>query len=178
MLVRRLLLLGLIGCGTVGPLGVASAEFAQDGQSSPAQTVQANPPVGEAAAGGQPVINEGGAAADGQKAAPPKVGSFFEQFFGNPLNLILLSAMLFMFLVLLPQRREMKRQQVVLDGLKKNDRVITSGGIHGVVVSANSGEPTISIRIDDNSGTRMTINRSAVATVLNSGNGDSGKKAS
>lgn len=95
-------------------------------------------------------------------------GGFLQQLFGNPINLILFSLILFMLLVVRPQRREMKKHQELLANLKKNDRVITSGGIHGVVVQANTGEPTVSIRVDENSGTRMTINRDAVATILGS----------
>lgn len=91
-------------------------------------------------------------------------------FLQNPLNLIMLAVMLFFFVVLWPQQRQMKAQQLALANalaaLKKNDRILTSGGIHGVVVQANSGEPTITIRIDENSGARMTINRDAVVRVL------------
>jgi preprotein translocase subunit YajC len=104
-----------------------------------------------------------------QAPAAEGVGGFIQQFLGNPINLILFSLILFMLLVIRPQRREMKRHQQLLANLKKNDRVITSGGIHGVVVQAGTGEPTISIRVDENSGTRMTINRDSVATILGSG---------
>lgn len=108
-------------------------------------------------------------AQEGQPApAAEGLGGFLQQFFGNPINLILFSLILFMLLVIRPQRREMKKHQELLANLKKNDRVITSGGIHGVVVQASSGEPTISIRVDENSGTRMTINRDSVATVIGS----------
>lgn len=107
-----------------------------------------------------------------QEAQPPAgegAGGFIQDFLGNPINLILFSLILFMLLVVRPQRREMKRHQELLANLKKNDRVVTSGGIHGVVVQANTGDPTISIRVDENSGTRMTINRDSVATVLSTG---------
>jgi preprotein translocase subunit YajC len=91
-------------------------------------------------------------------------------FFQSPLNLAMLAVMLFFFIVLWPQQRQMKAQQLALAqalaGLKKNDRVLTSGGIHGVVVQANSGESTIILRIDENSNARMTINRDAVVRVL------------
>jgi len=108
-------------------------------------------------------------AQDAQPPAGEGVGGFLQQFLGSPINLILFSLILFMLLVIRPQRREMKKHQELLANLKKNDRVITSGGIHGVVVQANAGEPTISVRVDENSGTRMTINRDSVATVLSSG---------
>lgn len=96
--------------------------------------------------------------------------SLLTSFFGNPVNLLMLAVMLFFFIVIWPQQRQAKSQQMAhekaLAGMKKNDRVITSGGIHGVIIQANSDEPVITIRIDENSGARMTVNRDAVAKVF------------
>lgn len=105
------------------------------------------------------------------EAAPPGTTApgllvAIQQFFGNPINLILVSMIMFFLLVVRPQKNDLKRQQTKLAGLKKNDRIITSGGIHGVVIQANSGEPTVVIRIDENSGSRMTINRDAISKVI------------
>lgn len=111
-----------------------------------------------------------------QAAAPdgaaPEAGefNFFTSFFGNPVNLLMLAVMMFFFIVIWPQQRQAKSQQLAhekaLAGMKKNDRVITSGGIHGVIIQANSDEPVITIRIDENSGARMTVNRDAVVKVF------------
>lgn len=101
-----------------------------------------------------------------QDAAPAAQPSPLMQQLLNPLNLILMSMILFFLLVVRPQRSEMKKMQQKLAALKKNDRVVTSGGIHGVVIQANSGEPTIVVRIDENSGARITINRDAIVKVL------------
>ena len=96
--------------------------------------------------------------------------SLLTSFFGNPVNLLMLAVLLFFFIVIWPQQRQSKTQQMAHDkalaGMKKNDRVITSGGIHGVIVQANADEPIITIRIDENSGARMTVNRDAVAKVF------------
>ena len=98
------------------------------------------------------------------QAAP----SLLEQFFGNPLNLLLISGILFVMLVLRPQQKQAREMQAALAGLKKNDKVVTASGIHGTVVSAGSDEAVVTIRIDDNSGARMTVNRDAIAKILNS----------
>jgi preprotein translocase subunit YajC len=96
--------------------------------------------------------------------------NIFTSFFGNPVNLLMLAVMLFFFIVIWPQQRQAKSQQLAheqaLAGMKKNDRVITSGGIHGVIIQANSDEPVITIRIDENSGARMTVNRDAIVKVF------------
>jgi preprotein translocase subunit YajC len=101
-----------------------------------------------------------------QDPAPAAQPSPLMQQLLNPLNLILMSMILFFLLVVRPQRNDMKKMQQKLAALKKNDRVVTSGGIHGVVIQANSGEPTVVVRIDENSGARITINRDAIAKVL------------
>jgi len=100
---------------------------------------------------------------------PTGVMGFLGEFFANPLNLILLSAILFMFIVVRPQQRQAKELQAALAALKKNDKVVTTSGIHGVVISASDGDPTIVIRIDENSGARLTINREAVSRVVDPG---------
>lgn len=93
--------------------------------------------------------------------------SLFAQFFANPLNLILISGILFIMLVLRPQQRQMKEMQQALASLKKNDRVITASGIHGTVVQASADDPVVTLRIDDNSGARMTINRDSINKIVN-----------
>jgi preprotein translocase subunit YajC len=95
-------------------------------------------------------------------------GGLIFQFLSNPINLILISAILFMLIVVKPQQKQIKRQQLALAGLKKNDRVVTSGGIHGVVIQTSADDPLVTIRIDENSGARMTINRDSIASILNS----------
>ena len=113
----------------------------------------------EAIAEGQ-VVGE-----DGVATGAPTEG-LLTQILGNPLNLILMSGILFVLLVLRPQQKQMKQQQQALAALKKNDRVITSGGIHGTVVQVSPEESVITLRIDENSNARMTINRDAVAKIV------------
>ncbi len=109
---------------------------------------------------------EGAGAADGQPAAENL--NPILQFLSNPINLFLVSAILFMFIVVRPQQKQLKEKQKALAELKKNDRVVTTGGIHGVIVQVNAGEDVVSIRIDDSSGARMTVNRDTISKIINS----------
>lgn len=109
------------------------------------------------------LLAQGDGAQSGGGNASSQAPSFF-----NPLNMFLLmAAALFFLLIVRPQRNEMKKLQQMLAQLKKNDRVVTRGGIHGVVIQTNGNDPTIVIRIDENTGARMTVNRDAVVSVLN-----------
>ncbi len=119
---------------------------------------------------------DAGAEVPGTPDGPGAPGGFWVQFFANPLNLLLLSAILFIFLVLRPQQKQMREQQARLAGLKKNDRVVTSGGIHGTVVQVSSDEPTVTLRIDENSGARMTVNKDAITAILTPDDKDKSKK--
>lgn len=106
-------------------------------------------------------------AADGAaEVTGEPTGNLITQIIGNPLNLILISGILFLLLVMRPQQQQMREHQKALQGLKKNDRIVTSGGIHATVVAAQSGETTVTLRIDDSSGARMTVNRDAIAKII------------
>lgn len=88
----------------------------------------------------------------------------------SPFNFMLIIFVLFFLVVLWPQQRQMREQQKslanALANLKKNDRVITSGGVHGTVVQTSPESGTVTIRIDEATGSKMTVNRDAIARVL------------
>ena len=83
---------------------------------------------------------------------------------GNPimsfLPLIAIVA-IFYFLILRPQSKKQKETQKMLSALKKGDRVITIGGIHGVIQSVK--ETTLIIKVDDN--VKLEFNRAAISSV-------------
>jgi len=72
-----------------------------------------------------------------------------------PLFLILV---VFYFFFIRPQTKKSKEQKKFRDGLKKGDKVITIGGLHGKV--ADVKENTVVIEIADN--TRVTVEKSGV----------------
>ena len=63
-------------------------------------------------------------------AADPGTGGAFVQF----LPFILIFG-IFYFLLILPQQRQRKKVQEMLGNLKTGDRVITSGGVYGTIMS-------------------------------------------
>lgn len=76
-----------------------------------------------------------------------------------PLILILL---IMYFLMIRPQNKKQKETQKMIEALKKGDKVVTIGGIHGTVASTK--ENTVIIKVDDS--TRIEFNRTAIATVI------------
>lgn len=83
---------------------------------------------------------------------------------------LLLPAMLaFMFIYLLlarPQNSPAAKSSELLSKLKKNDRVVTAGGILGTVVSYGAGDEFVTLRVDDNANTRMQILATSIVRVV------------
>ena len=66
----------------------------------------------------------------------------------SPLPMVVMMFAIMYFIIIRPQQRKQKEHADMLTKLQKNDEVITSGGIHGIVVAVN--EKTLSIRVADN----------------------------
>ena len=77
---------------------------------------------------------------------------------------LLLIVVLFYFLLIRPQRREQAKRDDLLRALKKNDRVVTIGGIIGTIANIAPDSKEVTLKVDDN--TRLRMLRSAIQTVL------------
>jgi preprotein translocase subunit YajC len=62
-----------------------------------------------------------------------------------------------------PQQKKQRELVARIAAIKTGDRVITTGGIHGVVSNAKDGA-TLTLKVDDNC--KLTVDKSAVLTVL------------
>jgi len=71
------------------------------------------------------------------------------------------------FLLIRPQKRKESERQQLLNNVKKNDRVVTIGGIHGRVVSVRGDE--IVLKLDKKGDLRVTFNKSAVSRIVTDG---------
>jgi preprotein translocase subunit YajC len=68
---------------------------------------------------------------------------------------------IFYFLIIRPQNKKQKETQKMLSALKKGDKIITVGGVHGVISAVRDG--SVVVKVDDN--TKIEFSRSAIATV-------------
>ena len=71
---------------------------------------------------------------------------------------------IFYFLLIRPQQKKQKDHDKMIQELKKNDEVVTNGGIHGTIV--NVKDATFMVKIDDN--VKIEINKSTIAYVKKS----------
>ncbi len=64
------------------------------------------------------------------------------------------------FLMIRPQRKRQKEHEHLIEELRRGDRVVTAGGIHGVVESIS--EDSVVMKIE--SGATMRVTRSSVVS--------------
>lgn len=76
-----------------------------------------------------------------------------------PFALIIL---VFYFLILRPQQKRQKERQKLLESVRKGDRIITSGGLHGLVEGIE--DKSLLVKIDDN--VKVKIEKSAVSVII------------
>lgn len=78
---------------------------------------------------------------------------------------LILIFVVFWFLMIRPQQKRMKEHRALVASLKKNDKVVTNGGILGIVTKAVDGENDVEVEIAPS--VRVRVVRSAVAEVTN-----------
>lgn len=64
-------------------------------------------------------------------------------------------------LMIRPQAKRQKRQQEMLKSLRKGDKVVTSGGIHGVIVGLKDNQNVLIVKIADK--VKIEIERSSIS---------------
>lgn len=80
---------------------------------------------------------------------------------------------IFYFFIIRPQNKKQKETQKMIDALKKGDKIVTIGGIHGTV--SQTKEKTVIVKVDE--GVKIEFNRSAIAGVVSESSTKSDKKA-
>ena len=92
-------------------------------------------------------------------------GGITDALFGTYALPLMAMLLLMYFMLLRPEQRKRKEVEQTLSTLKKNDHIVTIGGICGTVVNISPGSMYITIKVDESSNTRLKILRSAVARV-------------
>lgn len=82
--------------------------------------------------------------------------------------IIMLPALIFMIIAQVffgrSESKEKARRDRMLDSLKKNDPVVTIGGILGTVVSISEDKREVTIKVDDN--TRLKVQSTAIRELV------------
>jgi preprotein translocase subunit YajC len=78
------------------------------------------------------------------------------------------------FMLWMPQKRRERETREMLQGVKENDRVVTIGGIHGVVTNVQRDAERVTIRVDESNGTKLKLSLSAIARIVTGDEAESG----
>ena len=124
-----------------------------------AQGEAASPESPAAQAPAAPVPNAVG-------AKRPEDMTLVERIFASGIILPVGLVVLFYAIFLAPERRRKAEETKLMAGLKKNDRVVTIGGIHGTVANVTNDSDIVTLKVDESSGTRIRVNRSAIARIV------------
>lgn len=90
----------------------------------------------------------------------------FSLFDGNmwvPLSIIMV---LFYFMILRPQKNKEQSFRSMVDNLKEKDRVVTVGGVHGVVTNVQRDRDEVTVRVDESTGAKIRFSTSAITRVV------------
>ena len=69
---------------------------------------------------------------------------------------------IFYFLLIMPQQRRQKKWQAMLSQIKSGDRVVTSGGLTGIVLSVKDDVVVLRVPPDN---IKMEVTRSSIVTL-------------
>ncbi len=81
----------------------------------------------------------------------------------------------FYLLLIRPQQKQEKQRRSMLGALKKNDKVLTSAGIYGTVVSVDEKEDRVLVRVDDDRGVRLAFSKASIVRIFD-GSADKSKE--
>ncbi len=82
-------------------------------------------------------------------------------------NVVLFGSIIviYYFMIIRPQQKRQKERQLMIDSMKKGDKIVTAGGIHGTIVGIE--DKTVLIQIADN--VKVKVDRSTIGTILKEG---------
>jgi preprotein translocase subunit YajC len=73
---------------------------------------------------------------------------------------------LFYLILLRPESRKRKEHASLLSNLKKNDKVVTIGGIYGKVFDVQREQDRVTLKIDEVTNTKIDVTFGAIARVI------------
>lgn len=82
---------------------------------------------------------------------------------GNLALTVVAMIAIFYFLLFRPQKKQENEAKKMLEALKKGDKILTYGGIYGIVSSIKDN--SVIVRVDENA--KIEFSKSAIAKVVN-----------
>ncbi|HEV3120033.1 MAG TPA: preprotein translocase subunit YajC [Gemmataceae bacterium] len=100
-------------------------------------------------------------AADGGQAQPSPTGGLW-----SFAPLIIIFILFYFFMIRAPMKRQEQERKNLYSALKKNDKVVTSAGIIGIVASIKENEDEVTLKVDESSNVRLRVLKSSIQRIL------------
>ncbi len=84
--------------------------------------------------------------------------------------------LLFYFMFIRPQQQTEQKRRSMMDAIKKNDKVLTTGGMYATVVSVDATQDKVVLRVDDDRGVKLAFTRASIARVIDASSDKSSEK--
>jgi len=68
------------------------------------------------------------------------------------------------FLIFRPQAKKQKEHKKMIEAIKKGDKIVTAGGIHGTVVGIKEKDSVVIVKIDEN--VKIELSQASIARKL------------
>ncbi len=94
-------------------------------------------------------------------AAPAKDGGGKGNLFMSPLFLIVIMFALIYFMFIRPQQKKQRAHREMVNRLKAGDKVVTTGGIHGIIQAVKAG--TVLLKVDDK--TKLEVSQGSISNL-------------
>jgi preprotein translocase subunit YajC len=93
-----------------------------------------------------------------------QIGSFAQGLGGGSAPILMMVAIfgIFYFLLIMPQQRRQKKWQAMLKEIKPGDKVVTSGGLTGAVMSVKDDAIVLRVPPDN---IKIEVTRSSIVTL-------------
>ncbi len=104
-------------------------------------------------------------------AAKPPASPFFDT-----LPLLFFMVVIFYFMLIRPQQKRAKEQASLISSIKSGDRIVTSGGLHGIVANARDvSDKTVLVKFAEN--VKIEVEKANITTVAKVGGNEIEVKA-
>jgi preprotein translocase subunit YajC len=101
------------------------------------------------------------------QSSAPGIPGGAAAYLSNPAIWLVGMFLIMYFMMIRPQQKQRREREAMLASLKKGDRVVTTGGLHGTVTGL--AEQTVILRCDQ---VKLEFDKSAVGRILGAGQGD------
>ncbi|HZZ73640.1 MAG TPA: preprotein translocase subunit YajC [Pirellulales bacterium] len=86
--------------------------------------------------------------------------------FASMLPALVAIMVIFYFLILRPENKRSAQQKALREAIKKNDKVLTSGGIYGIVANVQRDANRVTLKVDEATNAKIDVTFDSISTVL------------